>query len=250
MNVHGRELECQWWGRRDRHTLPIVLLHEGLGSVSRWRDFPAVLADETQRAVFAFSRWGHGQSDPPLRPHTTQFMHDEARLLPSILAAAGIPRAIVLGHSDGGSIALMFAAEHPACVDSLILEAPHVFVEDLSITSIEQTTTRFRDGDLRARLARHHQHVDVAFHGWSDVWLDPAFRAWNIEEYLARVHCPVLLIQGTGDEYGTLRQLDAIEEQVAGPVQRLVLAGCGHAPHRDQRTEVLSAVKAFVSSRD
>ena len=250
MNLHGLALECQWWGKLNRQTLPIVLLHEGLGSVSRWRDFPAVLADETHRAVFAFSRLGHGQSDPPAKPHSTRFMHEEAWLLPSILATAGIARTIVLGHSDGGSIALMFAANHPERVDCLVLEAPHVFVEDLSIASIEQTTRRYHEGDLRSRLLRHHKHVDVAFHGWSDVWLDPAFRHWNIEEYLPRVTCPILLIQGIDDEYGTLRQLDAIEAQVRGPVERLVLQECGHAPHRDQRLDVLNAVKKFVSSRD
>jgi pimeloyl-ACP methyl ester carboxylesterase len=249
MQLGGRELETRWWGRRQGTSLPIVLLHEGLGSVSTWRDFPMALARETGRDVFAYSRWGHGQSAVPATPHTTEFMHDEARTLPMVLDAAGIRRAILYGHSDGGSIAIICAAEHPSRIDSLILEAPHVFVEDLSVASIEATTARYREGALRDRLARHHSQVDVAFHGWSDVWLDPAFRAWNLEGYLPRVRCPALLIQGDRDEYGTLQQIDAIERQLGGSVEKLVLAGCGHAVHRDQPEAVLSRVTSFVATR-
>lgn len=247
MQVDGREIECQWWGRQNLNKLPIVLLHEGLGSVSAWRDFPKALAAATGRSVFAYSRYGHGQSDPPLEPHTTQFMHDEARLLPAILDAAEIQRAILLGHSDGGSIALICAAEHPHVVDSLILEAPHVFVEDVSITSIERTTLAYHRSGLRARLARHHKNVDVAFHGWSDVWLDPEFLNWNLEEFLSGITCRSLLIQGQDDEYGTLRQIHAIAHQVRGPVSTVVLPHCGHSPHRDQRTQVLKLMASFVN---
>jgi pimeloyl-ACP methyl ester carboxylesterase len=179
-------------------------------------------------------------------------MHDEARLVPAILDAAGIAHATLLGHSDGGSIALICAAECPTRVDALILEAPHVFVEEASIASIERTTSLYVSGDLRSRLSRYHRDVDVAFRGWSDVWLDPQFLQWNLEEYLPRVSCPVLLIQGEEDEYGTLRQIDAIERQVVGPVGRLVLSNCGHSPHRDQPDAVLAAVAAFLRrySRD
>jgi pimeloyl-ACP methyl ester carboxylesterase len=246
MRVGGREIECRWWGEPTHHRRPIVLLHEGLGSVGLWRDFPAALASATARRVLAYSRFGHGASDPPAAPHTVRFMHEEAALLPSILDAAAIDRAILLGHSDGGSIALVAAADVPARIEALMLEAPHVFVEDISIASIERTTAVYREGTLRASLARHHAHVDTAFFGWSDVWLHPDFRRWNLEDYLPRITCPVLLIQGESDEYGTLAQIDAIARQVSGPAERLVLPQCGHAPHRDQRDQVLRAMTRFV----
>lgn len=197
----------------------------------------------------AYSRFGHGQSDPPPAPRTIRFMHDEARLVPRVLDAAGIDRAVLLGHSDGGSIALIAAAECPVRVHGLILEAPHVFVEDVGIESVARMRAQFADTDLRARLGRHHVDPDLTFRGWSDVWLDPAFLTWNLESVLPQVRCPVLLIQGEQDRYGTLRQVDAIAEQVGGPVERLVLADCGHAPHRDQRERVLDAIAAFVTHR-
>ena len=227
-----------------------MLLHEGLGSVALWRDFPAALAAATVRRVFAYSRLGHGQSDPPRARRTTRFMHDEARHLPAILDAVGIDRAILLGHSDGGSIALIAAADSPARVGALLLEAPHVFVEDISIDSIKRTTRTFQEGMLRSLMARHHRDVDAAFYGWSDVWLHPDFRDWNLEEYLPRIACPVLLVQGENDEYGTQRQLEAIASQVTGPVEQLVLPRCGHSPHRDQRERVVDAMAAFVTPLD
>ena len=248
LTVAGKKIEVAWWGRRSA-ALPVVLLHEGLGSVSMWRTFPEALADGTGRRVMAYSRFGHGKSDLPSQPHGVQFMHDEARLLPAVLDAAGVDHAHLVGHSDGGSIALIFAAEHPHRVSSLLLEAPHVFVEDLSVASIEQRTADYRETNLRERLARHHRHVDVAFHGWSDVWLEPAFRHWNLEALLPSISCPVLLIQGEQDDYGTLRQVDAIAQQVRGTVEQLVLPDCGHSPHRDQRDQVLSAMTAFLRSR-
>jgi pimeloyl-ACP methyl ester carboxylesterase len=245
VRIDDRTLEAAWWGGRSADT-PIVLLHEGLGSVSLWRDFPAALADATNRRVMAYSRFGHGASDPPAHPHTIWFMHEEAQLMPAVLDAAGIDRAVLFGHSDGGSIALIAAAEHAPRVDALVLEAPHVFVEGISIASIESTTRAFTSGRLRERLSRHHRNVDVAFSGWSDVWLDPEFRSWNLEQFLHRVRCPTLLIQGQQDEYGTLRQIDAIERQVGGPVERLILDACGHSPHRDQKAAVVEAVSRFV----
>jgi pimeloyl-ACP methyl ester carboxylesterase len=248
LTLGERSIEVAWWGPRSGLT-PIVLLHEGLGSVRLWREFPEALADASGRRVMAYSRYGHGESDPPAEPHTVEFMHDEARLLPAVLDAAGLERAHLMGHSDGGSIALIFAAEHPACVATLLLEAPHVFVEDLSVQSIARTTAAYRDADLRTRLARHHRNVDIMFSGWSDVWLNPAFRTWNLERLLPAIACPVLLIQGEQDEYGTLRQIDAIEQQVRGPVERLVLPQCGHSPHRDQRDQVLTAMTTFLRGR-
>lgn len=213
-----------------------------------WRDVPRAIAERTGHPVFAYSRFGHGESDPPMSDHTVEFMHEEARLLPEIFDAAGITSAILLGHSDGASIAIIGAAEFPTLVCGLILEAPHVFVENVSLQSIQRMQRHYADTDLRNRLARYHRDVDVAFRGWNNVWLDPAFRFWNLEKYLPKLSCPVLLIQGELDEYGTLRQIDAIERQVAGRVGRLVLADCGHSPHRDCRSQVLDAVAGFVKT--
>lgn len=249
--VDGLTLEARWWEPAEpveSSADPVVLLHEGLGSVSMWRDFPAALATRTGRRVMAYSRCGHGHSHRPAHPHGIDFMHEEAGVLPRILDAATIDRAILFGHSDGGSIALMAAARSPARVSALILEAAHVFVEDLSIASIERTTASYGTTDLRARLARHHDDVDAAFRGWSDVWLNPEFRTWNLETILPRITCPTLLIQGEDDEYGTLRQVEAIAQQVAGPVERLVLPTCGHAPHRDRPEAVLATATRFLAT--
>jgi pimeloyl-ACP methyl ester carboxylesterase len=250
LQIDGRKIEMAWWGERNTTRAPIVLLHEGLGSVSLWKDFPAELAERTARRVMAYSRFGHGASDRAVGARTPRFMHDEAALLPAILTAAQIPRAVLLGHSDGGSIALIAAAENAARVEALMLEAPHVFVEDVSVTTIAERVEEFRnsEGKLRRRLRRHHHDVDAAFYGWSDVWLDPAFRTWNLESYLPRITCPTLLIQGEDDKYGTLCQIDAIAQQIRGPAQRLVLTECGHSPHRDQREPVLSAMSAFLQT--
>ena len=246
--VRQHTLETRWWNEAARERVdPIVLLHEGLGSLSLWRDFPDKLVAATGRAVFAYSRAGHGASDPPVTPRNGRFMHEEAiDWLPEILDQAGIARAAFLGHSDGGSIALIFAATSPARVAALILEAAHVFVEDVSIASIERMKREYDTTDLRRRLSKHHAHVDAAFTGWNDVWLSPEFRDWNIEEYLPRVIAPTLVIQGEDDEYGTLRQVDAIARQLGGPVETLVLPDCGHSPHRDQPTRVLDAIAKFL----
>ena len=245
--VQGRAIEAQWWGAPLSERVPIVLLHEGLGSVAMWRDFPQALAERSDRRVLAYSRFGHGESDAPAKPHTIDFMHDEARLLPEVLDAAGVTTAILFGHSDGGSIALITAAEAPSRVSALVLEAPHVFVENVSLTSIARMKRHWDTTNLRDRLARYHRDVDVAFRGWNEVWLDPQFRAWNLESYLPRVTCPALLIQGDLDEYGTLNQIDAIERQIAGPTTRLILKECGHSPHRDQPQAVLDAIASLVS---
>jgi pimeloyl-ACP methyl ester carboxylesterase len=249
LQIEGRQLEVAWWGPATSAKLPIVLLHEGLGSVSLWRDFPGALAQITARRVMAYSRFGHGRSDPAPAPRTPWFMHEEARLLPVILATAGIARAILLGHSDGASIALIAAAQSPERVEGLILEAPHVFVEEMSVATIQERTAAFDDpaADFRRRLARHHDDVDAAFRGWSSVWLDPAFRDWNIEEYVPGVACPALLVQGEDDQYGSLHQIEAIERRLGGPATRLVLSDCGHSPHRHQQDAVLGAVAAFLA---
>lgn len=258
LSVLGGMIEVRWHppspvdngagsGQTQRATTPMVLLHEGLGSVSMWRSFPEQLASSAGREVIAYSRFGHGRSTAPAVPLDERFMHREAMAtLPAVLDAADLDRVVLFGHSDGGSIALIFAATYPQRTAGLVLEAPHVFVEDVSIASIERMKQLYATTDLRARLARHHDNVDAAFHGWNDVWLSPQFRAWNIETYLPRVTCPILLIQGEQDEYGSLAQVRAIERGVTGPIETDVLPDCGHSPHRDQTNKVLARVSAFA----
>jgi pimeloyl-ACP methyl ester carboxylesterase len=242
VTVAGRAIETlELSGDETRRA--IVLLHEGLGSVGLWRDFPRALNDATGRRVIAFSRHGHGRSEPPPRPRTPAFFHEEAlSVLPDLLAQLGVASPLLVGHSDGASIALIHAARHP--VAGIALLAPHVFVEDVTVAEIRAARERYRSGDLRARMARHHDDVDAAFWGWCDVWLDPAFRDWSLEAEAERVGCPVLLIQGRDDPYGTLEQIDRIAARVRGPVERLVVAG-GHSPHLEEPDAVLAAVAAF-----
>jgi len=224
----------------EAHAPPFVLLHEGLGSVGLWRDFPAALRAASGRRVLAFSRFGHGRSDPPARPRTPAFFHEEAlEVLPEALEQLGAPDPLLVGHSDGGSIALIHAGRHP--VAGIALLAPHVIVEEVTVAAIREARAAFDGGVLRERMARHHDDPDAAFHGWCDVWLDPAFRTWSLEEDAARVTCPTLLIQGAQDPYGTLEQLDRIEARVRGPVRRLVVPG-GHSPHLDARDAVLDSL--------
>jgi pimeloyl-ACP methyl ester carboxylesterase len=222
----------------------LVFLHEGLGSVGLWRDFPARLAEATGRRALIYSRAGHGFSDLPAQDRTPRFMHDEAlAVLPELLREAGIERPVLVGHSDGGSIALIHAAAHP--VSRLVLLAPHVFVEDVSVASIEEARTTFETTNLGERMARYHRDAERTFRLWNDIWLAPEFRSWNIEDVLADVTAPTLLIQGADDQYGTLAQIEAIERGVSGPVQREVLA-CRHAPHLEAPEETLAAAAAFL----
>jgi pimeloyl-ACP methyl ester carboxylesterase len=222
----------------------IVLLHEGLGSVGLWRDFPAALAQRTGARVVAFSRYGHGDSDPPPRPRTPRFMHEEALdVLPQLLGALEIEEPVLVGHSDGASIALIHAAAHP--VRAVVAIAPHVFVEPVCLEEIRAVKDVYEHGGLRERMARHHRDPDAAFRGWNDVWLHPDFPRWRIDEVLPDVACPLLLIQGEDDQYGTMAQLDAIEAQAGGPVQRVHLA-CRHAPHLEAPGETLAATAGFI----
>jgi pimeloyl-ACP methyl ester carboxylesterase len=226
-----------------------VFLHEGLGSLDLWRSFPDdVRAESGEPATVVYSRHGYGRSDPVVEPRPVSYMHDEAdEVLPALLELLGIERPLLIGHSDGASIALLYAgAGHH--VAGLALIAPHVFVEDCSIDGIAAAREAYERLDLRARMARHHVDADATFRGWNDVWLSPAFRSWDITDRLAIVDAPVLLVQGTEDQYGSLAQLDAIERAASGPVTRLVLPGVGHAPHIEASTEVLAAVTAFVKA--
>jgi pimeloyl-ACP methyl ester carboxylesterase len=240
----GHALERAWHGPSPDDAPTLVFLHEGLGSVSLWRDFPRSVADATGCGALVYSRWGYGASDPVTLPRPLTYMHDEAVTLREVLDVERIRDAILVGHSDGASIAII-AASDPR-VRALVLEAPHVFCEDISVESIAAAKDAFAHGDLRARLARHHADVDGAFWGWNRAWLDPGFRAWNIEEYVPRVRAPTLVVQGEDDEYGTLAQLDAIERGARVKVERVVLAKCGHSPHRDQPERTRKAIVGFV----
>jgi pimeloyl-ACP methyl ester carboxylesterase len=222
-----------------------VLLHEGLGSVGLWRDFPARLNAATGRRVVAFSRFGHGRSEPPPRPRTPAFFHEEALdVLPEVLERLGAPEPVLVGHSDGASIALIHAGHHP--VTGIALLAPHAFVEDVTVAEIRIARERYAEGSLRERMARHHDDVDAAFWGWCDVWLDPEFRDWSLEADAERVRTPVLLIQGVEDPYGTLEQLDRIQARVRGPVTRIEVPG-GHSPHFEAPDEVLAAIGDWLA---
>jgi pimeloyl-ACP methyl ester carboxylesterase len=224
----------------------LVFLHEGLGSVAMWRDFPGRLAHATGCNAVVYSRYGYGKSTPLAGPRGVQYMHDEALLaLPELLDKLGIERPILVGHSDGGSIALIHAGGTRRALTGLVLMAPHVMVEDISVTSIAAAKTSFEATDLRAKLARYHTDVDSAFWGWNRIWLHPDFRRWNIEEYLPRISCPVLAIQGEDDEYGTMDQLRRIGRQVRD-VELLDLEDCRHSPHRDQPDAVIEAITRFV----
>jgi pimeloyl-ACP methyl ester carboxylesterase len=250
MIIGHRSLETRWWGPTPDVAPTLVLLHEGLGCVALWRDFPDALAEATGCGVFAYSRFGYGASDPAMLPRAMRYMHDEALdVLPRVLDAAGVRRAVLLGHSDGGSIATIFAGEvGDKRVAGVVLIAAHFFVEDNNIASITEIKASYRQGDLRARLARHHRDVDVAFRGWSDAWLDPRFRAFDITQQAANIQVPVLALQGTDDPYGSDEQLHALERAVARPVQTRLIAGARHAPHFDARRETLDAIVPFVRS--
>lgn len=248
VDVSGQRLECVRIGAE----LPgptLVFLHEGLGSVALWRDFPRRVAEATSLPALIYSRAGYGNSTTLARARTPSYMHDEAlAVLPALLDALDIVEPILIGHSDGASIALIHAGSGVRPVRALVAIAPHVFVEDLSVGGIEQARLAYEGTDLRAKLARYHGDVDSAFRGWNDIWLSPAFRDWNIEAFLPGITCPLLLIQGRDDEYGTLAQLDAIERQASGPVERVELAACRHSPHRDQPEATLAAIAGFVST--
>jgi pimeloyl-ACP methyl ester carboxylesterase len=243
---HRLEVETIAGARAGAPTL--IFLHEGLGSVALWRDYPARLAEATQCPAVVYSRHGYGQSDPVAAPRAVDYMHREALVaLPELRDRLGLEDVILIGHSDGASIALIHAGSSGMPVRALILEAPHVFTEPMGLASIAAAKKAYETTDLRRRLARYHADVDGAFRGWSDIWLHPDFVAWNIEDQLPRVRCPVLAIQGADDEYGTLAQLDAIERRIAGPFERLVLPDCTHSPHRDQPQATLAAMAGFIA---
>jgi pimeloyl-ACP methyl ester carboxylesterase len=213
-----------------------------------WRDFPDRVASATGCGALVYSRLGYGASDRVRGPRSLRFMHDEALdVLPAVIEHFKLQEVILFGHSDGASIAIIYAGSHRRRVRGLVLEAPHVFVESICVESIRRIAQEYETTRLRERLARYHGgNADSMFRTWTDVWLRPEFRQWNIEEYLPAITSPVLVVQCDGDEYGTVRQVDAVVTQVSGPARSLMLARCGHSPHSDQPDEVLEAVRRFV----
>ena len=226
---------------------PLLLLHEGLGSVALWRGWPQVLAAATGRQVVAYSRLGHGFSDLPAKARTVGFMHEEAAtVVPALRAALRLDDPVLVGHSDGASIALVHAATHP--VAGLVVLAPHVIAEPVGLVGVAAARDAFHDGDLARRMARHHRDAQVVFHNWNDVWLSEPFRAWDLRPLLPGITAPVLAIQGTADPYGTVLHVEAVRDGASGPVELMVIDG-GHTPHLEAQAAVTAAVVGFLADR-
>jgi pimeloyl-ACP methyl ester carboxylesterase len=227
----------------------IVFLHEGLGSVGLWGDFPDRVAEATRRGVFVFSRAGYGRSSPSAMPRRVTFMHEEAReVLPRVLDAIGFRRGVLLGHSDGASIAAIYAGSFSdPRVHGIVLLAPHFFAEAFGIEEIARAKERYEAGDFRSKLARWHRDPDNAFYSWSGPWLDPQFMAWDLAPELAAIGVPMLIIQGDQDQYGTLEQVETAKRLCPTPVEAVILPGIRHIPHRDAPAETLAAVVDFVA---
>lgn len=245
-------IEHQWIARDKTHAPLMVFLHEGLGSISMWRDFPQRVCEAAGCRGLVYSRPGYGRSTPrPVEEAlNTDFMHRQAQeVLPTLLDALGVDTATdkpwLLGHSDGGSIALLYAAHFAQCIAGAIVLAPHILVEDVSVSSIAKARTAYLETDLRQRLSRHHDDPDSAFWGWNDIWLRPDFRHWSIESEISAIACPLLAVQGLDDEYGTLEQIRGIARRVP-QTQLLELPDCGHSPHRDQPDKLIAAISAFI----
>ncbi|MBL8397383.1 MAG: alpha/beta hydrolase [Candidatus Accumulibacter sp.] len=245
IEIDGVFLEYRWLpGKQAGPTL--LLLHEGLGSVTMWRDFPDRLAAATGCRTLLWSRLGYGWSSPLTSPRTVRYLHEEAlQRLPRLLAAFGIDRPLLVGHSDGGSIALIFAAAFPENLAGAVVLAPHEFVEEKALAGIRRAGEHFASSDWPQRLARHHRDPAAVFHAWHDTWLSPEFRAWRITDDLPAIRCPILAIQGQDDEYATMRQIDCIAEALP-EVELLKLPACRHSPHRDQPAAVCAAIARFV----
>lgn len=248
------QVEYRWVGQkqsplRDAALPALIFLHEGLGCAALWRDFPDRVAQATGLPALVYSRLGYGGSDPCKLPRPITYMHEEAQSeLPALIAALGIGRHILVGHSDGASIALIYAgASQREGLMGLAAMAPHSFAEEVSIASIRAADQAYAEGGLRERLAKYHgANVDCAFRGWCDSWRNPDFRRWNIENYVERIGVPVLVIQGEADEYGTIAQVDSIVARAKGGVETLLLPDCGHSPHRDQPEATLKALTGFI----
>src|SRR5579871_3893935 len=250
LRIGESDLEYRMIGPAPADAPTIVMLHEGLGSAALWGDFPDKLQAATGAGVFVYSRAGYGASSPVRLPRPLDYMHREALdVLPKLLEQIGFRRGILLGHSDGASIAAIYAGgvqDHR--VRAIALIAPHFIVEDISVTSIAGIRTAYETTNLREKLARWHTDVDNAFHGWNGAWLDPAFRSWDISEYLAYIRVPVAIVQGADDQYGTIRQVEIAQEECYCPVDVTMLAGAGHSPHREATGATLDAISEFANA--
>lgn len=244
------ELECQFISPEKTDRDLVIFLHEGLGSVALWRDWPAQLCEQANCRGLVYSRYGYGASTPrpPEEKWPLSYMHIQAeKALPALLEALNMEheRPILFGHSDGGSIALLYAAMYPSRPKAIAVAAPHIFVEDVTITSIEQAREAYLNTDLPQRFSRYHQNPDSAFWGWNDIWLNPEFKYWNIEAYLPKIQCPVLAIQGKNDEYGTLAQIQGIQ-RIVSHTELCIIDDCRHSPHKDQPEILSQALVAFI----
>ncbi|MBK8792014.1 MAG: alpha/beta hydrolase [Holophaga sp.] len=250
--MEGAALQARWLlhhGHHDFHREPtLVFLHEGLGSIAQWRDFPEALARRTKLPALIYDRLGHGGSPALTQPRTMAYLEVEAyQTLPQVLAATGIAAPVLVGHSDGGTIALLYAARFPEKVTTVLSEAAHVFLEPLTIQGLCAARTAYMGGTLRTKLERMHgDKVDSLFRGWNDTWLNPAARDWDITASLTTLQCPLLLIQGEGDAYGSPAQIQAVVSRVQGPVESLLIPHCGHSPHLQAQELVLAHMDAFL----
>ena len=246
VNIDGLRLECKFWAAPAPAAQTIVLLHEGLGSLELWRDFPDRLCAATGCNILTYSRLGHGRSDQPATARNQRYLHQEAQqVLPRVIKHFDLTLPILFGHSDGASIALLYAAAFPPAVSAIVVAAPHLFVEEITLAGIRLADDRFASG-LEQRLSRYHNDAAALFFAWRDIWLSEPFLQWNIEAAVKDVRCPILAIQGEADQYGTLAQIERIKE-LAGQTELLVLPGCGHAPHQEKTEVVLERVAEFLA---
>jgi pimeloyl-ACP methyl ester carboxylesterase len=250
LSIGSASLEYKWLAPQAADAPIIVMLHEGLGSVGLWGDFPEKLQQATGAGIFVYSRAGYGQSSPAALPRPLDYMQREALdVLPKILDAIGFRRGLLLGHSDGASIATIYAGAHQDHrLSGHVLIAPHFIVEDISVKSIAAIKASFETTDLKAKLARWHKDVDNAFYGWNGAWLDPKFRDWDISESLAYIRVPVMVLQGEDDQYGTLRQVEIAQDECYCPVDLKVISGAGHSPHREAPEATLDAIVQFAAA--
>jgi pimeloyl-ACP methyl ester carboxylesterase len=248
-HARGHRLYGEWIDREKEGPV-LVFLHEGLGSTAQWKDFPELLCERTDRPGFVFDRLGHGKSDPLSLPRDPGYLHEEAFFaLPETLDGQGIEKSVLIGHSDGGTIALLFAARFPGRVSAVITEAAHVFVEDVTLKGIRKAVDLYGRTDLRKRLSAYHgSNTEGVFRGWADTWLDPRFRDWNTVSELSGVRCPLLVIQGEGDEYGTAIQVMTIAEKTSGPAEAWLVPDCGHIPHLQAKEAVLRRMADFIEA--
>ena len=249
LRIGGSDLEYRMIGPAPSEAPTIVMLHEGLGSAALWGDFPDRLQAASGMGVFVYSRAGYGASTPVILPRPLDYMSREALdVLPALLDAIGFQRGVLLGHSDGASIAAVHAGgSNDHRVRGVVLIAPHFVVEDVSVASIAEIRKTYETTDLRIKLARWHQNVDNAFYGWNDAWLDPDFRRWDISDCLAYIRVPVAILQGEGDQYGTIRQIEIAQEECYCPVDVTIIPGAGHSPHREVPELTLATISEFVS---